>query len=58
MLSNCRRLVSALCALLLFASAVQAQSARVTEETRVLQTYPFSDPNPVPILIGDERLYP
>ena len=58
MLSNCRRLVSAFCALLLLTSAVQAQSARVTEETRVLQTYTFSDPNPVPILIGDERLYP
>ena len=56
--SNHRRLVWALCALLLFASAVQAQSASVTEETRVLPTYPFSDPNPVPILIGDERLYP
>ena len=33
-------------------------SARITEETRVLDTYPFSDPNPIPILATDRRLYP
>lgn len=32
--------------------------ARVTEEIRVLQTYPFSEPNRVPILTSDARLYP
>jgi len=32
--------------------------ARITEETRVLDTYPFSDPNPIPILATDRRLYP
>ena len=32
--------------------------ARITEETRVLATYPFSDPDPVPILARDRRLYP
>ncbi len=32
--------------------------ARVSVETRVLDTYPFSDPNPVPILARDRRLYP
>ena len=32
--------------------------ARITEETRVLATYPFSDPDPVPILATDRRLYP
>ena len=35
-----------------------AQTARISEETRVLTTYPFSEPNPVPILIQDARLYP
>ena len=32
--------------------------ARVAEEVRVLETYPFSDPDPVPILASDRRLYP
>ncbi|MDE2783544.1 MAG: DUF5107 domain-containing protein [Gemmatimonadota bacterium] len=32
--------------------------ARVSEETRVLDTYPFSDPNPIPVLATDRRLYP
>lgn len=32
--------------------------ARITEEVRVLDTYPFSDPDPVPILASDRRLYP
>ena len=32
--------------------------ARISEETRVLDTYPFSDPNPIPILASDRRLYP
>ena len=33
-------------------------TARISEETRVLDTYPFSDPNPIPILASDRRLYP
>lgn len=32
--------------------------ATVHEATRVLDTYPFSDPNPVPVLARDPRLYP
>ena len=32
--------------------------ARVVEEARTLDTYPFSDPDPVPILVRDRRLYP
>ena len=32
--------------------------ARISEETRVLETYPFSEPNPIPILATDRRLYP
>jgi tetratricopeptide (TPR) repeat protein len=35
-----------------------AQTARISEETRVLTTYPFSEPNPIPILTRDARLYP
>ena len=35
-----------------------AQTARIWEETRVIETYPFSEPNPIPILTRDARLYP
>ena len=34
------------------------QTARISEEVRTLSTYPFSEPNPIPILTRDERLYP
>ncbi len=41
------------------AQAVPGQPwARITEEIRTLETYPFSDPNPVPMLTRDPRLYP
>lgn len=60
-----RRLVPVL-ALLLLGLPLQARSqertegprARITEEVRTLQTYPFSEPNPVPVLVRDRRLYP
>ncbi len=39
-------------------SETTAQPARISEETRTLETYPFSEPNPVPILTKDPRLYP
>ncbi len=39
-------------------SSSAAQTARVSEETRTLTTYPFSEPNPIPILTRDARLYP
>ncbi len=32
--------------------------AHISEEVRVLDTYPFSEPNPVPVLATDRRLYP
>jgi hypothetical protein len=35
-----------------------AQTAHISEEIRTLDTYPFSEPNPVPILVRDRRLYP
>ena len=35
-----------------------AQTARVFEEVRTLPTYPFSEPDPVPMLARDARLYP
>ena len=45
------------------AGRAEAQSeplsrARVFEGTRTLDTYPFSDPDPVPMLARDRRLYP
>ena len=35
-----------------------AQSATVQEEERTLKTYPFSDPNPVPVLTINPAIYP
>jgi tetratricopeptide (TPR) repeat protein len=35
-----------------------AAAARVTEEVRTLTTYPFSEPDPIPMLARDARLYP
>ena len=39
-------------------AAQAAAQARVTEEVRLLDTYPFSDPDPVPFLASAARLYP
>ena len=54
------RLVSAavLYAALAASCAAPGPSARISEEEHVLDTYPFSDPNPVPVLATDRRLYP
>ncbi len=40
------------------APIADAQVARITEERRVFDTYPFSEPNRVPIFLRDDRLYP
>ena len=48
-----------LCAALTTASCgAPGPRARISEEARVLDTYPFSEPNPVPALATDRRLYP
>ena len=49
---------SILCVAAAAACAGPEPRARISEETRVLDTYPFSDPNPVPVLATDRRLYP
>lgn len=40
------------------AAALNAQEAVVVEETRTISTYPFSDPDPVPILVRRPAIYP
>ena len=35
-----------------------SQSATITEELRSLKTYPFDDPDPIPILISNTKIYP
>ncbi len=42
----------------LLCTRAQAQRARISEEIRSIETYPFSEPNPIPILSRDARLYP
>ncbi len=51
------RLQVALVLLALTAPPLAAQ-ARISEATRMIATYPFSEPNPIPILTRDTRLYP
>lgn len=41
-----------------FPIGAAAQTARIWEERRVITTYPYSEPNPIPILTRDPRLYP
>jgi len=36
----------------------QGQSATIREESHMLTTYPFGDPNPVPILTSNTKIYP
>ena len=48
----------ALAALLLCAGPATGQTARISEAVRTLETYPFSEPDPVPVLARDPRLYP
>lgn len=44
---------------LLVTNPLSGQSrATVSVETRTLETYGFSDPNPLPTLLRDDRLYP
>ena len=35
-----------------------AQRATITEETRMFTTYPFSDPDPIPVLTNNTKIYP
>lgn len=46
-------------AFLILPQFLLAQKATVTEESRMLLTYPFSDANPIPILTGrNKNIYP
>ncbi len=42
----------------IFIQGCSEDSAQITEEIRSLKTYPYSNPNPIPILTKDSRLYP
>jgi len=43
---------------LLFFNVISAQNALIKEEIKSLKTYPFSDPNPIPILTKNAKIYP
>ena len=43
---------------LLFTISCSRNDASYTIEDRIISTYPFSDPSPIPILTKDKRLYP
>ena len=44
--------------LLGFTGFLVAQTATVAEETKSLKTYMYSDPDPVPILVSNPKIYP
>ena len=49
------------CAVIVFCcstTALFAQQASITEQTRSIKTYPFSDPDPVPNLTRKPVIYP
>ncbi|TLU92135.1 DUF5107 domain-containing protein [Dyadobacter sediminis] len=50
--------VRSVLALLLFSPALQAQKASITEKVQVMKTYPFSDPNPVPVMGVGKKVSP
>lgn len=43
---------------LLLGFSVQAQRATVKEENMIIKTYPFSDPDPIPVLTTNPKIYP
>ncbi|MEA1882682.1 MAG: DUF5107 domain-containing protein [Candidatus Marinimicrobia bacterium] len=51
------RFIISTMALILFISC-EKEGVKITEEIRTLITYPFSEPNPIPMLAKDKRLYP
>lgn len=53
-----RMLVAALLVAALAGSSVQARQATISEGLRSLRTYPYSEPDAIPILTRDARLYP
>lgn len=53
------KILHTLFAILFLTQLLMAQKATVTEEIREFDTYPFSDPNPVPLLTGKKfKIYP
>ena len=57
-MSSLRTTILLTVALVSLGTEAAPQTARISEETRTLTTYPFSEPNPIPILTRDARLYP
>ncbi|MFQ5628831.1 MAG: DUF5107 domain-containing protein [bacterium] len=45
-------------AILLFTTPLHPQQSSISEETRAIKTYPFSDPDPVAILARRPNIYP
>ncbi len=53
------KILHTLFAVLFLTQILVAQKATLTEEIRSFETYPFSDPNPIPVLTGKKfKIYP
>ena len=53
-----KTLIAILSFALLFTVSCTRNDASYAIEDRIISTYPFSDPNPIPMLTKDKRLYP
>ncbi len=56
--TKCIKLICSTCVFAFLSTTSWAQTASIKEEVRALKTYPFSDPNPVPILTSNPKIYP
>ena len=50
--------VAIIALLVALTTTAQGQKATISEEQKVFKTYPYSDPNPVPILTKNLKIYP
>lgn len=55
---NLRKSLLLLCCLMLHLLPAKAQKATIKEEIKVIKTYPFSDPSPIPVLTTNPKIYP
>jgi len=52
------RIIYFVLALLVFPTVLQAQKASISEKVQAIKTYPFTDPNPVPVMGISKKVSP
>lgn len=51
-------LIFLLSGLILFLTENSSAQSKISEDEQAIQTYPYSDPDPVPMLISNSKIYP